>query len=902
MILSKTQALAAAFAASLLIGTTAGPAARAQAPLVEAAPLTTMAQNTPPPGPTTATELAGQRALDTGLPSIAAEIFQELLDNPAAVTTPAARNRLVLSLATALIEDDRVDEAAKALQQFSGEPTAAVKLRQAMIDVRQAMNDTRQLAGDARQRRFASARAIAAALRPDDLPPQDRGWLFFLRGMLAEEARDIQQATAFYAQAEAAMTTAPQRTWFELARRRTALLLGQASESTLETYSNAMKRYAGSANDYAAASSYAVALNMLGRRTEALNFLQGRLLFLAPQETAARDEWLFLIGLIAGANDNAGREALERLLANSGDPRKQRAALRLLANASRTKDRSGGFQNMLDRLIASVPPHPILDDLLLFRAQFAFAAKDYNTAENDANRLRAEFPALRASALGILTGVAWERGAYRAAASWASEARAQQGLPQNTRAQLGVLVAEAWFRAGDFRNASDAYGSALKDVPEGVSAGTLMFQRVFSEMQTGSNGATLAGAQKILDEYAADPRFDAVSRWQAEWNLARELQAAQQTRQAYARVNALLEGSAQLPAGFPADLRARMSWLQARLAYDSGEYAQAILLAEKLIALPGGMEPALREDVASMTMLLEIEAGYALVQSGQPSPVDTAKITEKLRAEFPKSDAAMRSYFVEADIAANRDQLVVAQGLMRKLADDYRGTPYASYALYQAALYAERRGQETYFLDANKLLEELITEEEKKQPRNDGLIFQARMTQGNILRRLGQHGLASKLYDGLVETYKFPQYPEALAAELARADCYAMMKASDASRAESAAAIYERLLDQPTAPVALRVEAGHKFGLNLIERKEPARLVKIWWQMINDFLLVDAQAAKLGESATGNYWMARTLLVLGEVLEQQGKMEEARNAYSLIISKNLPGVALAQARLSGAGR
>ncbi|MGC4071235.1 MAG: hypothetical protein QM760_01680 [Nibricoccus sp.] len=106
---------------------------------------------------------------------------------------------------------------------------------------------------------------------------------------------------------------------------------------------------------------------------------------------------------------------------------------------------------MLDDLISASTPHPILEYLLLFRAQSVLAgttAKRYEQAEKDANRLLTEFPnsPLKAAALGVLTESAWEQGFYRNAAVKAAEARAE--LPAGeTRAQLGVLMAEAYFRA-----------------------------------------------------------------------------------------------------------------------------------------------------------------------------------------------------------------------------------------------------------------------------------------------------------------------------------------------------------------------------------------------------------------------------------------------------------------------
>ena len=50
-----------------------------------------------------------------------------------------------------------------------------------------------------------------------------------------------------------------------------------------------------------------------------------------------------------------------------------------------------------------------------------------------------------------------------------------------------------------------------------------MYQQVGAEIA----GGRLTEAGERIDGWAEDARFDAVSRWQAEWNLARALQAAE---------------------------------------------------------------------------------------------------------------------------------------------------------------------------------------------------------------------------------------------------------------------------------------------------------------------------------------------------------------------------------------
>ena len=113
---------------------------------------------------------------------------------------------------------------------------------------------------------------------------------------------------------------------------------------------------------------------------------------------------------------------------------------------------------------------------------------------------------------------------------------------------------------------------------------------------------------------------------------------------------------------------------------------------------------------------------------------------------------------------------------------------------------------------------------------------------------------------------------------------------------ESASAIYERLRDLPSAPVDLRVEAGFRWGYALAKRGQTAKAQTVFWSVVDTFLLDAAQATKLG--AKGRWWLSRTLLELGQLLEDAGRLDEAQRAYGLIIEHKLAGAAQAQAKLA----
>ncbi|QYM79716.1 tetratricopeptide repeat protein [Horticoccus luteus] len=806
---------------------------------------------------------AAERALEMGFPSIAEGLFEEL-----SVDARVDRQRARLGLASALLEEDRPAEAEKVLEGQQEGRGAAWHLRMGLAA--------------AQQRHFDAARHALGEVKAEELTTDDRAWYSFLRGVVADAAGDLGKAREDFEQAEKMAGSDPAKAQFVLAREQARLRANVVNDNVLEETRRNMERYQGRKIGYDYAKTYAAMLEAAGRKNDAINVLQRQLLATPAEERGAQDDFRLLLGLVAGGAEGAGRTALASLVAHGSDPLKQRVALRVLARDATTAAARAQLQALLDRLIATPTAPAIIEDLLVFRAQLALTEKDYARAEEDARTLLQRFPGspLKVRALGVLTSAAWEQRRYRTAADLAGKAAAE--LPAGAlRAQFNVLVAEAWFRAKDFRTAADAYAAALRETPEGEAAGDLMFQRLLAEIE----GGRLETAEKLLDEMARQPAFTPEERWQAEWNLARALQLHGETAAAYARVNRLL--AAKAPTGvLSEELRAQMAWLQAKLSLEAGEPGRTLELVDALIASGGTLTPALQVEIGSTAVLLKAEALFAL----QREPAALEQL-QKVRSDFPKSDAAVYSYIVEADHYAKLDNTVEAQQLLTKLADDFPGNKtYAPLALYQAALQAERRGQDANYIEANKLIEQLVT----RYPRSD-LVFYARLKQGDLLRKLNQFPQAQQVYESLVNN--FSQHADVLIAQLALAECHNAQAANDPGHAEAAATLFEHLRDRGDAPLDLRVEAGFNLGYTLLRRGQVARAQQVWWQdVVQAFLLNANQAAELG--AKGRYWMARTLLELGGSFEQQAKLEEARNAWSLILQSKLPGEALARARLA----
>lgn len=849
-------------------------------------------------------EGAAQRAHDLGLPGVAADLYREAL-----VGAGANRTALTLALATALLDAGRVEEAEKALGTVPEPRGSDWHLRAGLVA--------------AQSRRFDVARAELTAVREGELGAGDLPWYWFLQGELAlATTGEFARAKEHYAKAEEGARTELARARFSLAAEKLRLRMSAPPGADLKATRDNYEKYQGTPVGYGFAQNYAVGLDAIGQKGQAVSFLQGVLVALPRRDRVWWDRLRLVLGIVGDKSRNgAGRNALSQVLETGSDAVLQRQALQILAAESAAEPERGHFRGLLTKLIAQSPDHPVKEALLYFRAQLALVEKEFGVAEEDANTLLKQFPLspLKAHALGVLTQSAWEQRRFRLAADFAQKTRAElRGPPAGVtvpgvspgaaaQVQLGILEAEAWFRAGlaagdrsDFRSAADAYATVLRERPVGLVEGRLgglMLQRVLAEIKAGSGDAG-----KVLDEYARDSAFDPGSRWQAEWSLARalQLQGATGVKEAYQRVNLLLREAAPAAAAIKPELRARMAWLQARLSFDGGDLERTIELVDRLLDQPWEVEPKLRAEIASTAVLLRARAEFSLGREGP-----AGETLRKLRAGYPGSDAAASSFLIEADQYVMKDKIDEARKTLINLTDspDYRNSEYVPFALLELASLAERLGRPENLQEANKRLEELVV-----HPAATGqadLVFAARLKQGDIFRKLNDFAAAQRAYEDLVNRY--PRRPDVVLAQLALAATHnAQSSARDPSSAEpshadSAMLIFEQLRDRVDAPRDVRVEAGFNLGLLLARRGKVEEAVTVWWRdVVHPFLEEDAKPFE--PDAKRPYFLARTLRELGDQLEKLGRADEAKRAYQLLLDKRLPyGEAVARARLEQLG-
>lgn len=811
----------------------------------------------------------GDRALQGGVPGLAEQFYTEAL--ALGQSRPSEREEIMLKRASAYIAMGHFREASNELFALHGLERSDYFLRVAMVAFAQ---------GQAlRMQEFLDKCTV------EDLTRSDAFWYYLIKGASSAQRGYSVEAKEFWAQAKERAQGPTEEAQLEAVEFRVALTPETlVAPETLDILREKVLLYQGYPAGIEFVKDYAIALDQQGKTQEALELIQKQLEVLPASQKRKRAYLYLLEGLLAGVSTEQGQAAFQQLLSMRGQLKLKRIALYALAGDQVSVQDSAGFQAFLDDLIASGKKQAFTGELVLLRAYFALAQGDWEGVSLNAKRFVDDYSQspLCSEAYLLLAYASWKKTPpqYRLTAEYLS--RAQALMPKGEEHDvLGVLVADSYFLNENYRESANVYQNLLKQEKLLVSRGAVLYQWTLSVLRLGK----VKEVVEYLDNPAHLKGVERYYRWRIEWNVVQALRSDKRVQDAFSRIESLL-GRTQEQDMDP-EFRFELLLLEAQLSLDVGQVDKTPFLVDHILTaidvLPQSLlSVPVRGTIVSQALLLK---GEALIRERS---IDRGfLVLEELQNRYPESRAAELSYLVEARYYASVDRRVDAQQRLIALADKYPKSDNAPIALYEAALNAESRGLKATRDEALSILERLI----KSYP-DSGLVFSARMLQADILRKMNEFGVAQLIYENLI--YQYPKNEGRYRAMLARADCL-FAGARSAGDWEGAISAYERMYDLSAAPLDLRLESGYKWALTLLKSGKERAAQKVYWELLVKYLIENT--SELSGDGKSRYWMARSLFELAALLEKEDKPGEAANVYAMVLSYDLPGRRLAQAKL-----
>lgn len=815
-------------------------------------------------------------ALGMGLTRLAERLLGEALEEIPA--TDERRNELQLKRVTALLA---LDKAKLALENLPKDKEVLSlpewQLRAAMVAL---LNQ-----------QLPVVTSILDKLDVEALSDHDKGWFYYVKGHWLCDSGNYTAGIKFLDKAVENASSEAQKLELQMAVYQRRIFAGSVNEALLSDLKSKTEAFQGQQTGYRFAREYAVALYKAGKPDQALQVVESQLKLL--EQGGDRDGFLLLLGMFSKASSGKGILALQDLVKRGQDRDLQSLGLYLLVQV-----RSDGEHNHIERqipflqeVLSEQPDHPLKGDLLILLSQLAFDNGQHELARSQAEKFLESYPQSEQlpGVLRLLAGVSilGKPPQYRTAANYLTRLR-DLAHSEDSKFALSVQIADSLFLAGDFQSAAALYETsfeAVRDKPEGE---ILAYQWVLSLIES----EDLEKAQIVIGLLDPDGKSDGEHRWRAEWNLVSRMQKNGSAEQAFARVREILKDNSN---ALPINLILRFRWLEVYLSVRVQEPIEVLSLADNLLELLDSQDSELASklqlnELRASTLLLKIQALLDEQKLEEATP-----LIESLRNDplYSGSKPAQRSYLLEASYHFKADDLVKAQQLSVMLADKYPENPLAPIALMQAAQYAEKRGSEVFFQESLKLLERLANQ----YPTHD-LYFYAKLRQGHLFRKLNQFGNAQQIYSNLINQHS--DHPMVHLALLSNADCYLAKIGEDTGSLDLAVNLLERLFLQPDLPAEVVVEAGYKLAFAHKEAGRIKQAQEVLGGVLDQFLLTPEGQKNL-LTGTARYWMSRSILVLGTLLEDTNSRDEARIVYGLIEENNLPGRSLANAKIEQMG-
>ncbi len=562
---------------------------------------------------------------------------------------------------------------------------------------------------------------------------------------------------------------------------------------------------------------------------------------------------------LAALEEKAGKRpdamaALRQAAALSPDAR-QRVPLKLSLVRMLLRDGdTAAALKLLEQCRAEAPNEAIAAELQLEKAGALLQAKAYEEADEAYQvylDVASDPDGLARAYFG--KGLAlWSTEPDRSAEAASAFDKAVKGMDQPAeRADALFKAADAYYRSGKFEDAEKRYRSFVIDFPGHENVPNALYQLGLSLANTGRRADAQATFESLEKEYADTPFAE-----KAALRSADVMRAAEQWEQA-------LEKYEQIRQTYTNGTVAALSLHQRGLVlYRLGRYAEAQGAFEIMIADYPESEYAPQASYMR---------GFCLYLQGQVE--EAVETCQAFIRDYPDSEWTPEVIFWLAEQHYNQGKYPDAEPLFMRIASDFKDNKLAPRALYWAGRAAAARAN--YVLAIERYSEVAKTYSES------GILPHARFAQGDALSELGEFSRAILAFEEIIKNY-----PESYLVNSAwgrKGDCQFSLAVDNPSRYAEAMNSFQAILDRPSAPMALKLQAEYKVGRCLEKTNVPDKAFSRYMNVVYSFINENVE-----RSPYSVMWFTRSAFGSAALKEREKAWLAAVQVYERVIEANVP--------------
>jgi len=557
---------------------------------------------------------------------------------------------------------------------------------------------------------------------------------------------------------------------------------------------------------------------------------------------------------LAALEEMAGRkaesvEALRQGIALSPDAR-QRVPLKLeLARLLLRNDDTAGALKLLEECRAEAPNQTIAAELQLEKAGALLQAKRFAetveacqvylaVADDPAGLAQAQFN----KGLALL-----ELGRFAEAAAAFDKATAG-----SHRADALFKAGDAFYQAGKFEAAEKRYRSFLVEFPNHENGPNALYQQGLALTGTGRRPDALDVFQTLEKEYAASPFAEKAALRSADlfwsnnqWDAA--LEKFTQISQVYTNSPAT---------------QAFSEHQRGQVLYRLGRYAEAQQAFEVVLAKHPDSE-----HVPQATYL----RGFCLTFQGQTE--EGIQTCTDFIETYPNSEWTPEVIFWLAERYFNLGNYADAELLFLRIATEFKESRLAPRALYWAGRAAAAQSSYVTAIERYSAVAKNYSKSE--------IMPQTRFAQGDALSELGEFSRAILAFDEIIK--KYPESPLVNAAWGRKGDCQFSLAIDRSARYAEAMGSYQAILDRPSAPLSLKLQAEYKIGRCLektgVLDTAFSRYMSVVYTFKNEQMLDTSQNVM---------WFTRSAFGAAALKERSKAWVEAVQVYERVVEVGVP--------------